>query len=559
MRNAPFVHICQRFDHPGRAILSSVSLGSRALERVMRLPPAATRTVRVHRDIPVHTRDGVLLRTDHYEPRLRGVPTVLIRTPYGRHGIMGLLHGRVFAERGYHVVIQSCRGTFDSGGVFEPMRHERDDGLDTLAWLRAQPWFDGRLFTFGPSYVGFTQWALAAEAPPELKGMVLPVTTAAFRDATYAGGAYSLATTLNWGVLISNQGGSLLSLAYKQRRSISRIKEAFRHLPLGDLDELASGREIAFYQEWLRHHETDDPYWQPRNHRAEVSAPILMIAGWQDIFLPWQLRDYQTLRAAGRTPRLVIGEWTHSDLELLGYSIRAGLRFFHTLSDGGQPRTGVRVRIAGSDELRDLPDWPPHQHTQPWYLQPGHGLAPHEPGGGEPDHFVYDPADPTPSPAGPLITTDAGRVDNTAVERRGDMLVYSGAPLRQPLEAIGPVVATLHVRSDNEHFDLAVRLCDVDAAGRSWNVCDGLTRVRPGTWPAGADGVREVQVELWPIGYRWAAGHRVRLQVAGAAWPRYARNTGTGEPLHSATTVQSARVEVFHDPAHPSAVALPVA
>lgn len=530
----------------------------------MKLPPAVTRAVRVHRDIEVHTRDGVLLRTDHYEPRLRGVPTILLRTPYGRRGIAGLLQGRVLAERGYHVVIQSCRGTFDSGGVFEPMRHEHEDGLDTLAWLRAQPWYDGRLFTYGPSYLGLTQWAIAPDAAPDLRGMVLPVTTASFRDPTYAGGAYSLATTLSWAALTANQGGPMLSFLVKQRRSESRVRTALRHLPLGEADVLATGREVAFFQEWLRHDAVGDPYWTPRNHRAEVTAPILMIGGWQDIFLPWQLRDYQTLRAAGRQPRLVIGEWTHASLELLGYSTRAALRFFGTVTAGGEPPTGVRVRIAGTDELRDLPDWPPHEGRQEWYLHPDGALSPEppvDPGptGSGPDKFRYDPADPTPSPGGPLLTPDAGRVDNAAVERRSDVLVYSSEPLAAPLEAIGPVRATVHLRSSVGYFDVAVRVCDVSPDGRSLNVCDGLTRVRPGDAPADADGVRAVEVELWPIGYRWAAGHRVRVQIAGAAWPRYARNTGTGEPLHSAVAVQVADNEVYHDPAHPSAVVLPVA
>jgi hypothetical protein len=508
----------------------------------------------------VHTRDGVILRTDHYEPRLPGAPTILMRTPYGRGGLIGLTQGRMFAERGFHVVIQSCRGTFDSGGVFEPMRHEHDDGLDTIAWLRAQPWFDGRLFTYGPSYVGFTQWAIAADAGPELRGMVLPVTTAAFRDATYAGGSYSLASTLNWAVLTTNQGGSPVSFMLKQRRAATRIRQAFAHLPLSELDQLVSGREVAFYQEWLRHDAADDPYWVPRNHRAEVTAPILMISGWQDIFLPWQLKDYQTLRAAGHEPRLVIGEWTHASLDLLGYSNRAGLRFFTDLAAGGQPPTGVWVRIAGTDEWRSLPDWPPHRHTQAWYLHTGAGLSPMRPAAAaDADEFRYDPADPTPSPGGPLLTPEAGRVDNRAVERRDDVLVYSSAVLATRVEAVGPVSATVHIRSSVAYFDVAVRICDVDAKGRSWNVCDGLTRVRPGLYPADADGVHAVPVELWPIGYRWAVGHRIRVQVAGAAWPRYARNTGTGEPLHSAISTKVADNEVFHDADRPSAIVLPVA
>ncbi len=563
-----------------------MSLTSRAIERVMRLPPAVTRAVRVHRDLETRTRDGVVLRADHYQPELPDAPTILLRTPYGRGGLIGVLQGRVFAERGFHVVIQSCRGTFDSGGAFEPMRHEHDDGLDTLTWLRAQPWYDGRLFTHGASYLGFTQWALAAGAAPDLRGMVLPVTTAAFRDPTYAGGAYSLDTTLNWAALTANMGGSLASFLVRQRRTARRITRVFEHLPLGELDTLLSGAEVAFFQEWLRHDAADDPYWQPRNHRAEVTAPILMIAGWQDIFLPWQLADFQTLRAAGAHPRLVIGDWTHADRELLAYTCRAALRFFTTLAAGDPPPTGVRVQIAGAGSgsvpaarggrrgrkdgggrrgrkdgggRRDLPDWPPHQGAQPWYLQAGRGLSPVKPDEAGVQRFHYDPADPTPSPAGPLLTPLGGRVDNAAVERRPDMLVYTGARLTAPVEAIGPASATLYVRASVEHFDVAVRVCDVDPQGRSWNVCDGLRRIRPGDAAPDADGVRAVEVPLWPIGYRWAAGHRIRVQVAAAAWPRYARNTGTGEPLHSAVTLCPSDHEVHHGPEHPSAVVLPVA
>src|SRR5262249_30862056 len=123
-----------------------MTLSSRAVHRVFRLPPPATRAVRVHRDLAVTTRDGIVLRTDHWEPRLPDAPTILVRTPYGRSGVVGLVSGRPFAERGFHVVLQSCRGTFDSGGQFDPMRHEREDGLDTVAWIEAQPWFNGTLF-----------------------------------------------------------------------------------------------------------------------------------------------------------------------------------------------------------------------------------------------------------------------------------------------------------------------------------------------------------------------------------------------------------------------------
>jgi uncharacterized protein len=559
-----------------------MSLGSRVLTRWLGLPPPVIRAVRVRRDIAITTRDGTVLRTDHWEPRLWPAPTILIRTPYGRRGVVGLVSGRVLAEHGFHVVLQSCRGTFDSGGEFDPMRHEREDGLDTVAWIERQPWFDGNLFTYGPSYLGFTQWAIAADAGPALKGMLAAVTASAFRDPTYAGGAYSLYTILNWVTLTENQGGSLLSFAYKQSRVQAKLRRAFTHLPLSEVDGLVTGRQIRFFQEWLRHSEPGDPYWDLRGNPdvARVQAPVCLVGGWHDIFLPWQLRDYATLRAADARPRLVIGPWTHADLALLGVSMREGLAWFRAALNGGTAG-GVRIHVGGArNEWRDLPDWPPHHESVAWYLGGDATIAPRRASSGltsearredgafgasvprersERRRFRYDPADPTPSPGGPLLTREAGRADNRAVEARSDVLVYTGDPLTDDMEVVGPVSATVHLTASSEFFDVFARVCEVTPDGRSDNVTDGLVRVSPGMFPPGPDGVRAVEVELWPMGYVFRRGYRIRVQLAGAAHPRYARNTGTGEPLGTAARLQPVDYVVYHDAAHPSAVLLPVA
>lgn len=542
-----------------RVTFRGMSLASRVVERMFHLPPPVTRAVRVRRGIVVRARDGIALRTDLWQPRLRPAPTILTRTPYGRRGVIGLVSGRVLAERGFHVVLQSCRGTFDSGGEFDPMRHERDDGLDTVAWIERQPWFDGNLFTYGPSYLGYTQWAIAAEAGPALKGMLTAVTASAFRDPTYAGGSYSLDTILNWVSITHNQGGSLLSFMYRQSRVQAKLRRAFTHLPLSEVDGVVTGKEIRFFQEWLRHDEPGDPYWDLRGNPdvAQVKAPVCMVGGWYDIFLPWQLRDYATLRAAGAQPRLVIGPWTHADLGLLGVSMREGIGWFRAALSGGTTG-GARIHLGGRDEWRDLPEWPPHTGTTSWFLQPGGDLGPAQPAASEPDRFRYDPADPTPSPGGPLLTREAGRVDNRVVEARSDVLVYTSAPLEADLELIGPLSALVHLRASSAYFDVFVRLCEVEPDGRSENISEGLVRVTPGMFPPD-DGVRAVEVELWPVGYVFRAGRRIRVQLAGAAHPKYARNPGTGEPLGTAARLRPVDFAVYHDPRHPSALLLPYA
>ena len=97
--------------------------------------------------------------------------------------------GEIYAERGYNVVLQACRGTDKSGGVFDPLSHERDDGLATLDWIKQQPWFDGRLGTSGPSYLGYTQWAIC-DALPKHSAMAIKVTSAEFKSIVFPGGSF---------------------------------------------------------------------------------------------------------------------------------------------------------------------------------------------------------------------------------------------------------------------------------------------------------------------------------------------------------------------------------
>src|SRR5439155_14966160 len=131
---------------------------------------------------------------------------------------------------------------------------------------------------------------------------------------------------------------------------------------------------------------------------AAAGVPVLMVTGWQDIFLPWQLADYAALRAGGARPHLVVGPWTHGSFGLVRASAREALRWFR---GGPPPRRPVRVHV-GQDGWRDLDDWPPPARTRAWYLRPGGGLGP-EPAGGPPDRFTYDPADPTPAVGGPRL------------------------------------------------------------------------------------------------------------------------------------------------------------
>ena len=538
-----------------------MSLASRLLALLADLPSARTREVGVERDLPVTMPDGAVLLADRYFPDdCEKPPVVLIRTPYGRRSFG--VFGRVFAERGYQAVIQSLRGTFGSGGRFE-FRDEREDGRATLDWLARQRWCGDRVGMYGPSYLGFVQWALAAEAPDFLRALAIQVATSSRRHSLHAGGAFHLDFALTLVHTIVDQEGPAWRTLWRRFRQAKALAPAFAHLPLCEADARAVGRSVSFYQDWLAHTEADDPYWQAMDHSRElasVSAQVNLVAGWHDLYLARQLADFAALRSAGRSPRLTIGPWAHTDFGAMAAGLRESLAWFDAWlrDDHSAPRMApVRVFVMGSGRWLDLPDWPPPATPTRFHLQAGGGLATTPPGESEPDRYQYDPADPTPSLGGALISRQAGARDNRRLEARPDVLVYTSGRLERELQLVGPVAAELHVRSSLLHTDFFVRLCDVAPGGRSANLCDGIVRLRPGAL-RDADGVMRVRVELSPTACRLLRGHALRVQVSSGAHPRFARNLGTGEPLASATKMAVARQEVFHDPEHPSAVIVPV-
>jgi uncharacterized protein len=539
-----------------------MTAASRFLGKALELPPAQTRAVRVERDLRVPMPDGAVLLADRYAPPGRKPPLVLVRSPYGRRGPFGLMYGRLLAERGLQVLVQSCRGTFGSGGTLDPF-HERDDGLATIAWMQLQPWYPGSFGTAGPSYLGLTQWAIAADAGPDLTAIAAQITTSDPAATIYQGGAFALEFMVRLVNQFARQERRLAML--RQRRAGERLRPLLAHLPLGDLDRLATGKRARYWQAWLTHDEPADPYWATRRFRdglALVTTPVSLVGGWFDPFLPDLLADYAELRQAGHEPYLLIGPWRHLDQEVLAATVRDSLAWLraHLAGDRGQLRpTPVRIFIGGSGEWRDLPAWPPPAHPERWHLHPAGRLDPGPPDSSEPDRYSYDPADPTPSLGGPgEPRTGQAQPDNRAMESRPDVLSYTSPPLGRDVEVVGQVTAYLFVRSSRPHTDFFARLCDVHPDGRSVNVCDALIRLAPGKAAPGPDGVIQVQISLWPTAHRFPAGHRLRLQVSSGAHPRYARNPGTGEPLTTGTTLRSAQQEIYHDPGHPSAVVLPV-
>lgn len=556
-----------------------VRLWMRLSRRDLRDLPPPECAVRVDPGLAVPAADGVPLITDHYIPQVDSPrPTVLVRTPYGRSFPWDHLFGGLIAEQGFHVVIQSCRGTGGSGGTYEPFHHERADGQATVAWLREQPWFTGTLATIGPSYLSSVQWALAADPPPELRAMVTQVSVSDPYALVYPGGAFALENVLVASAATLGFERGMAAVIRTGLRVQRHMRRVARQLPLIDAYPAALGTRLGWVDEYLASPDRGDPYWASLDigeDRPVPPVPASLLTGWWDACLDQVLERYGQLRARGTTARLVVGPWTHASAfnkalpVVLGEAL-SWLRAYTGEGESPVPQAPdlrnedlpVRVYVDGAGEWRDLADWPPPEMAhQPWYLAAGGNLVPEPPAQPGISSFRYDPADPTPSVGGQLLTGKAGPADNRALEARPDVLVFTSAPLTGTLDVIGPVSVRVRVRASGPHFDLFARLCDVDPRGRSRNVCDGIVRGDAAAGETAADSTgpgAAVTVPMSATAYQFRAGHRLRLQVSGGAHPRFARNTGSGEPPATATRLAAVDVQIVHEVTDPAVLSLPV-
>ena len=517
---------------------------SKVLSRAWSLPPQRNR-VAVERDLKVPMSDGTILLADHYLPvSVASAATVLVRCPYGRSCPFGLQNAQILAERGYHVLMQSCRGTFGSGGEFEPMRNEIADGQDTVAWLREQNWFDGRLATYGASYLGFVQWALAMDPPPELVAAMVQVGPHDFSRSAYRHGVFDLYNFLGWGDLIAHQENTgLLQGAVRNATAERRLRPVLDRLPVRPGVRDLLGRRADLVRELAGAPGADRPVLGAAAVRGRPGADHGPGPGGGRLAGPVHRADPRAVPRARRpgrahpAARRAVGPPGHRDQgrRRVAESL-AWLDRYAGPGNGARPArhrpltrtarcaSGSAARARGSGARSPAGRRPAPRSSAGTSAR----MARSAPGSRPPEvpaaSFRYDPADPTPSPGGAILAVTGGSRDNRAVERRLDVLVFSSDPLDEPVEVVGEVAAELSVTRDNPYADLFVRLCDVNPRGRSRNVCDGIVRLTGQDPLAGT-----VRVSLIGAAHRFGRGHRIRLQVAGGAHPRFARNPGNGQ------------------------------
>jgi len=573
----------------------------------------------IEKNLAVTMRDGVTLATDVYRPDDAGrVPVVMLRLPYNKEQpTLLFLAGDVLrvAQAGYAVVVQDCRGTYQSGGSFNPYFQEAADGADAIAWAAVQPWSNGAVGMMGASYYGATQWLAAAEQPPALRAIAPFITTDQYYERwTYQGGAFQLGFILQWvtatfavGEVVRRLGRGAASLADLGQAiaAADAVSARYADMPLGSRPELAD--RVPYLADWLAHPSYDD-YWRaaaPRERYGAVTVPALNFGGWYDLFLGGTLANYAGMRAAGGSAvarahqRLVIGPWVHGynggvyaerNFGLMAHDGVADvtamqIRWFdHWLKgqDNGVPADKpVRIFVMGADHWRDEDAWPlPDTRYAHWYLHSdgrangaaGDGrLTTDAPGTEPPDCYVYDPRDPVPTLGGPtflpglFVAANAGPRDQRTVEARADVLCYTSGPLARDTEVTGPVSLTLYVSSSAPDTDFTGKLVDVYPDGRALCLTDGILRARyreslsaPRLMTPGQ--VYELTIDLVATANLFKAGHRIRLEVSSSNFPRFDRNTNTGGDIARETHADCvpATNRVLHDSRHASCLILPM-
>ncbi len=506
----------------------------------------------------VEMRDGVCLGTDVYvKPRQADEPhgSICIRTPYNKNDLR--LIGVRFARNGWPTVIQDVRGRFSSEGNDSVFRHDQFDGPDTLTWIAAQPWSNGKVATYGGSALGIVQYLMAGENPPHLACQYIQVASPnLYKHAMFPGGQFLKALVEGW---LAGQG------------SLYVLPDVLAH-------------ENYTLDFWSNVSLEDD--WQ------EVNVPAIHIGGWYDCFAQGTLDGFMGYHylggpgAVGKS-KLIMGPWTHGGAfsrrqgELM-YPVNAvdtfSLDLFwnmtqtYTLgeSSGFDSWPAVTYYVMGDvtntsgpwNEWRFSDVWPVPSTEQVWYFHEDGSLRQEVPGYGQPKTYLYDPTNPVPTHGGHNLNIPAGPYDQRLIENRDDVLVFTSPVLDQPYEATGPIRARLFVSSTCPDTDFTVKLSDVYPDGRSMLITDGILRMRNRNgfdhWAFMEPGeIYEVYVDLWSTSYVWNAGHQIRVAVSSSNYPRFLPNPNTKDPIYQNSTYQVAENTVYLDIEHPSGISLP--
>ncbi len=501
----------------------------------------------------VEMRDGVHLATDVFLPKGNNDPhgAILMRTPYNKDP-MGIV-GMTWAGQGWPTIIQDMRGRFGSEGIDTVFRNAHTDGPDTLDWIADQSWSNGKIATYGGSALGINQYYMAGANPPNLACQFIQVATPnMYKHVAYQGGQFREAMTERW---LAGQG------------SLHVLPELYEH----ENYSLEFWTNVSLEDNW-----------------SDVNVPAIHIGGWYDCMAQGTVdgfMGYQYLGGSGAqgNSKLIMGPWTHGgDTGELVYPENSKDTFSSDMfwdmveqftMDGPDDYDSwptVSYYVLGDvddinapgKEWRYADDWPISYTEAEWYFHENGALSTNTPVAYDPITYTYDPIDPVPTVGGQNLNIARGAYDQTSVEGRDDVLLFTSPVLNDPYEATGPIKARLYVSSDCIDTDFTVKLCDVYPDGRSIIITDSILRMRNRNgfdhWEFMNPGeIYEIEVEIWDTSYVWNAGHQIRVAVSSSNYPRFKANPNTGEPMGINTTYNVAENTLYFDSSHQSCLILP--
>jgi len=565
-----------------------------------------TSDVRFFYDQRVLMRDGITLSADVYLPHARGpFPTIVHRTPYESSADRWITWAVWWAQRGYAVVVQDCRGKYESDGAFYAYHAEAADGHDTIDWIGNQPWCNGKIGMWGRSYGALVQWLLAPTASSMLTCLAPHVISDDYyADVAYIGGAFQLGhgilSTILYQTSVTHVQGAGSAALFNNPRF-------YRYLPLVDMDVAAIGKRIPWWRDWLEH-PTNDAYWRAinwGNKLDRIDVPVFQQSGWYDPYATAALRQHDGLTKQAPSPRaqagqkVIIGPYAHgvptgtrlgeidfgpnAAVDMLGEEKRWFDHWMREIDTGLLKEPPIRIFIMGANEWRFEHEWPlARTRFTPYYLHSNgrantlHGdgtLTPDAPTAEPPDQFEYDPSLPvwtvggnnsmdslTPHAVEPII---AGPVDQRPLERRDDVLVYTSPVLAEDMEVTGPIEVVLYAASSAKDTDFTAKLVDVFPNGYAMNLAEGIVRAR---YRCGTDRtelitpgeVAEYRIQLNPTSNLFKRGHRIRIDISSSNFPRFSRNLNTGEDVATGIRMRIAHQTVLHTSEYSSHVVFPV-
>ena len=608
--------------------------GSGGTESQFPIPPPKYK-VHLERSVMVPMRDGIKLSTDLYFPQVADgekLPVILVRTPYNKNDFRdegadpSQSTPYFFAERGFIVAVQDCRGRFESEGEYVVSKADSEDGFDAVTWVATQSWANGNVGTIGCSYSGENQIESAKLKSPHLKAMIPQAAGGALGSGgnryrffgQVMGGVNELSAGFGW----FYQYGS--KIYFRPPAGLPRnvflenakffdpapkvpaidFQKVWRSLPLIDLMKKV-GAPPSDYEDFVSH-DPADSWWDQFGYIKDTdrfNVPALHINSWYDFGVADTFYLFNLLRtnADSETARdnqfVIISPTTHCLSESSEEKTVAGerevgdarfdyrgiyFRWFDFWLNGAQNNITkmpkVQIYVMGKNEWRAEDQWPLQrtQFTNFYFRSDSHAngrfgtgnLSEKAPGNEPYDEFVYDPQTPVPSKGGPVCCTGspdapAGSFDQSEIEMRQDVLVYTTPAPKQGTEVTGPIEVVLYVSSSAKDTDFTAKLVDVYPDGKAYNVQEGILRARyregfdRKVWMKEGE-VYRLKIDLQATSNFFGPGHQIRVEVSSSNFPRFDRNLNTGGNNFDETHWVVAKNRIHHSARYPSHIVLPV-